>query len=31
MAPFGIDKQEGSSDTWVQFAPDDFPYWEKYG
>lgn len=27
MAPFGIDKQGGSSDTWVQLDPDDFPHW----
>jgi len=27
MAPFGIDKQGGSSDTWVQLNPDDFEYW----
>jgi hypothetical protein len=28
MAPFGIDPQGGSSDTWVQMEPDDFPYWD---
>jgi len=27
MAPFGIDKQGGSSRTWVQLSPDDFPFW----
>ena len=29
MAPFGIDEQGGSSDTWVQLSPEDFPYWER--
>ena len=29
MAPFGIDKQGGSSRTWAQMSPDDFPYWEQ--
>jgi hypothetical protein len=28
MAPFGIEKQGGSSRTWVQLSPDDFPFWE---
>jgi hypothetical protein len=28
MAPYGIDKQGGSSRTWVQLSPEDFPYWE---
>jgi len=28
MAPFGIDKQGGSSRTWVQLSQDDFPFWE---
>jgi predicted restriction endonuclease len=28
MAPFGIDKQGGSSDTWVQMEKEDFEYWE---
>ena len=27
MAPFGIDIQGGSSDTWVQLVPDDFEFW----
>jgi predicted restriction endonuclease len=27
MAPLDIDKQGGSSDTWVQLERDDFPYW----
>jgi predicted restriction endonuclease len=27
MAPFGIDKQGGSSDSWVQLSPDDFEFW----
>lgn len=27
MAPFGIDKQCGSSSTWVQVEKDDFEYW----
>jgi len=27
MAPFGIDPQGGSSDTWVMLEPDDFKYW----
>jgi len=27
MAPFGIDDQSGSSNCWVQLAPDDFGYW----
>jgi predicted restriction endonuclease len=26
MAPFGIDKQGGSSGTWVQLNPDDFEF-----
>ena len=29
MAPFGIDKQWGSSDTWVQIERDEFPYWNS--
>lgn len=28
MAPFGIDKQGGSSDTWVQLGPHDFAFWQ---
>ena len=28
MAPFGVDKQGGSSRTWVQLSPEDFRYWE---
>ena len=28
MAPFGIDKQGGSSRTWVQLSPEDLPYWQ---
>ena len=28
MAPFGIDSQGGSSDSWVQLDIDDFAYWE---
>lgn len=27
MAPFDIDEQGGSSDTWVQLGKDDFPFW----
>jgi hypothetical protein len=27
MAPFGIDKQGGSSKTWVMLRRSDFPYW----
>lgn len=27
MAPFGIDAQGGSSETWVDMQPDDFAYW----
>jgi len=27
MAPFDIDKQGGSSSTWVQLDREDFPYW----
>lgn len=27
MAPFDIDKQGGSANTWVQLSPEDFPYW----
>jgi predicted restriction endonuclease len=27
MAPFGIDKQGGTTDTWVQLSRDDFDYW----
>ena len=27
MAPFGIDKQGGSSSTWVKLKADDFAYW----
>jgi len=27
MAPFGIDRQGGSSHTWVQLNPDDFEFW----
>jgi len=31
MAPFGIDKQGGSSQTWVQLkgGKRDFPFWRK--
>ena len=29
MAPFGIDKQGGGSDTWVQLSQCDFPYWKS--
>jgi predicted restriction endonuclease len=29
MAPFGIDEQGGSSDTWVQLEKDDFQYWNE--
>lgn len=28
MAPFGIDDQGGSSDTWVQMDRDDFEFWD---
>jgi len=31
MAPLGIDPQGGSSDTWVQLEPEDFPFWEQEG
>jgi hypothetical protein len=27
MAPFGIDQQGGSSDTWIQITPEDFEFW----
>jgi hypothetical protein len=27
MAPFDIDKQGGSSSTWVQLDKEDFLYW----
>lgn len=27
MAPLGIDKQGGSSRTWVKLVKEDFPYW----
>lgn len=27
MAPYGIDAQGGSSDTWVQLEADDFEFW----
>ena len=27
MAPFGIDRQGGGSDAWVELDPDDFAYW----
>jgi predicted restriction endonuclease len=27
MAPFGIDKQGGTSDTWVHLNTDDFEFW----
>jgi hypothetical protein len=29
MAPFGVDKQGGSSRTWVQLLPEDLPYRES--
>jgi predicted restriction endonuclease len=29
MAPFGIDKQGGSSQTWVKLSKGDFLYWVK--
>lgn len=29
MAPFGIDKQGGSSRTWVHVTRTDFPFWKK--
>ena len=29
MAPFDIDKQGGSSRTWVQLSPEDLPYWDR--
>ena len=28
MAPFGIDKQGGSSSAWGQLHKDDFEYWD---
>jgi predicted restriction endonuclease len=28
MAPFGIDKQGGSSSTWVQLGKEEFEYWD---
>ncbi len=27
MAPFGVDEQGGSSDSWVQMSTEDFAYW----
>ena len=27
MAPFGIDKQGGTSNTWVQMEIEDFEFW----
>jgi len=27
MAPYGIDKQGGGSNTWVQMEPEDFEFW----
>jgi len=29
MAPYGIDPQGGSSDTWVRLSRSDFQYWKK--
>lgn len=29
MAPFGIDKQGGSSSTWVKLPKSAFGFWEK--
>jgi len=28
MAPFGIDKQGGDSQTWVMLEKEDFPFWD---
>lgn len=28
MAPYGIDMQGGSSDTWVQLDSEDFAFWD---
>jgi hypothetical protein len=27
MAPYGIDKQGGSSQTWVKLTQSDFAFW----